>query len=223
MRARLLAVALLLAAPGTAWAEGSGTVVEALRASPVYQAPALDLVDAASLRAALEGTDPQVDVAVVDGASAAQVLAGLGDPGAVVLVITSRQQLSVAAGAEARSRGVDAAQALRIELGGTHGTPLGRQDLTALAMAFSTRVSEQASGDSPDDPAPTPPPVTSSPSPEPPPTAEPAATSAPRPGKKDAGSGRNALVTVLPLLAMGAVVGSVALRHRRGPQVPPDA
>jgi hypothetical protein len=211
MRALLVALVLLVA-PGTAWADDTSTVVAALRTGPVYQAPGLDLVDAASLTTNLNGTDPQVYVAVVDGTSATQVLDGLGDPDAVVLVISSDQQLAVAAGAGATSRGVDAAKALRIELGGTNGTPLGKQDLAVLAAAFSTRVSEQASGDSPGHPNPTPPPRSSSPSP--------AASSSPGPAVKHS-AGHVLLFTVLPLLAMAGVVASVALRHRRGPQDPP--
>jgi hypothetical protein len=222
MRA-LLVAALLLVAPSSAWAEDPSAVVDALRTGPVYQAPELDLVDVAALTSALNGTDPQVDVAVVDGASATEILSRLGDPGVVVLVITSDQQLSAASGTDATSRGVDAGKALRTELGGTNGTPFGKKDLTALAAAFSTRISEQASGDSPDDPAPTPPPRTRSPSATPmPPLVTPAATAAPAPSKKRS-TGHVLLFTVLPLLGMGAVVASVALRHRRGPQGPPAA
>jgi hypothetical protein len=217
MKAVLVALALF-AAPGTPGAQDAGMVVDALRTGPVFQAPGLDLVDGAALTTALNGTDPQVDVAVVDGPSASQILSGLSDPGVVLLVITSDQQLSVAAGTDATGRGVDAAEALRIELRGTLGTPLGKRDLTALAAAFSTRVSEQASGDAPDAPTPTPPPGTGSPSPAP--TA--AATPQPQPAKQR-GAGRVVLFTVMPLLGMGAVVTSVALRHRRGPQGPPAA
>jgi hypothetical protein len=207
MKAVLVALALF-AAPGTPGAQDAGMVVDALRTGPVFQAPGLDLVDGAALTTALNGTDPQVDVAVVDGPSASQILSGLSDPGVVLLVITSDQQLSVAAGTDAT----------RIELRGTLGTPLGKRDLTALAAAFSTRVSEQASGDAPDAPTPTPPPGTGSPSPAP--TA--AATPQPQPAKQR-GAGRVVLFTVMPLLGMGAVVTSVALRHRRGPQGPPAA
>jgi hypothetical protein len=131
MRALLVAL-VLLAAPGTAWAEGSQTVVQDLRSSPADQAPGLDLVDAAP---------------------------------------------------------------------------------------FSTRVSEQASGDAPDAPNPTPPPRTSSPARAAGPAVTPSASPAPQQSKKRS-AGHVVLFTVLPLLAMGAVVASVALRHRRGPQGP---
>jgi hypothetical protein len=52
------------------------------------------------------------------------------------------------------------------------------------------------------------------------PAPSPTSTTAPHPSTQDS-TGHVLVFTVLPLLGMGVVVASVALRHRRGPQGPP--
>lgn len=156
-RLLVLLVLVLLAVPGTARAEDASQVAAALRSSPVYQSPGLDLVDVAALTSELSGSNPKVDVAVLPAAAAstagqARQLAidigkALGDTDAVVLVVTASQHLGAGAGSGAVSRGVDAQTALAEELAGIKGQPFNKETLTAFAIAFKERVAQQASAD----------------------------------------------------------------------------
>ena len=147
-----LVLLLLLAVPGVAHAESADQVAAALRTSPVFQQAGVDLVDVAGLRTELDGTDPQVYLAVLSGAAAGsdvqarsravEIGRALGDSDAVVLVITENGHLGAGAGAAAVARGVDARQALsaaRKDAGGS-----SKSDLTALVTSFAERVTSQA-------------------------------------------------------------------------------
>ena len=157
MKRLLVLIALLLVAlPGTAYAENASQVAAALRSSPVYQSRGLDLVDVAKLQSELNGSDPQVDVAVlVSGAAssgeqarqrAVEIGRALGDTNAVVLVITASKHLGAGAGNGAASRGVDANAALKAELADFSGKAFSKDNLTAFVTSFKQRVAEQASG-----------------------------------------------------------------------------
>ncbi|MCW2500381.1 MAG: hypothetical protein JWN87_2057, partial [Frankiales bacterium] len=147
---------LVLGLPGTASAENAAQVAAALRNSPVYQSPGVDLVDVTALSSQLSGTDPPVKVAVLSAAAAASstqaaqlattIVRDLGDRNAVVLVITANRHLGAAAGPDARSRGVDAATALREELAAQGSIGFTKTNITAFVTAFAQRVAAQASG-----------------------------------------------------------------------------
>jgi hypothetical protein len=202
----LLAGLLLLAGP--AQAETPAQVAAALQRAPVHQTEGLDLVDAAALTAELTGTDPQVAVAVVDAGASAErqataVLAAVGDPELVLLVVTSDQQLAAVAGTAAGARGVQASKALKDELAGSPPLPYDRAQMTALVGAFAQRVAGQVSGDGPD--------VTRTVPPAAAPTASavPSLAAQPRDGSRS-GWGRGLLLAgggLVVGLALGVLVG----------------
>lgn len=210
-----VAAALLLGLPAVA--TDPGTVADALRSSSVYQAPGVDLADPAALAEVLDGSDPQVDVAVLpagDAATDAQararaeaVLQALDDPEVVVLVLAEGGRLGVAAGSGARTRGVGAQAALDAERQAV-GTPGSPGAVTIFVQGLTQRVADQASGDGAagivDAPLPT-----ASPGP-----AAPTASAAPRSAAaRRSSSPRGAGLLVLGggLVAMG--VGAVVLRR----------
>lgn len=212
MTARLLAVLLVPFLTVPAWADSAMRVAAQLRVSPAYQAPGLALVDVQALAEELTGTDPQVFVAVLPAGapSAADILRALGDPEAVILVVTDDQHLGVAAGAGAVSRGVDAADGLAQELAAAPAGPYDQVQLTALVVAFAERMAGQVSGDGPDLTRTVPPARTS---PTPVPAAVPQSTS------------RSPWLWVLGGVAVVLGVGALVLRHcaqppwrRRGQQ-----
>jgi hypothetical protein len=151
----LPALLLVLGLPGTAHATNAGEVAAALRSSPVYQEPGVDLVDVAALRAELEGADPQVYVAALRATAASsdaqararaiEIGRALGNADAVILVITANRHLGAAAGNGAYARGVRAPQALAEARKDLHG--FSAAELTVLVKAFKEQVSAQASGD----------------------------------------------------------------------------
>ena len=155
-RLLVLCALLLVAVPGTAHAENASQVAAALRSSPVYQSPGLDLVDVAGLQAALNGSDPQVDLAVLPASAASSasqardravaIGRSLGDTNAVVLVITASKHLGTGAGRGAVSRGVDENAALQAGLADFNGKAFSKDNLTAFVKAFKDRIAEQASG-----------------------------------------------------------------------------
>lgn len=155
MKRLLLLVALLLVAvPGAARAENAEQVAAALRTSPVFQQGGVDLVDVAGLKAELDGTDPQIYLAVLSASAASSdvqarsravdIGKALGDSDAVVLVITENEHFGAGAGAAAADRGVDARQALSAARKDVSG--FSKDDLTALVTSFAERVAQQASG-----------------------------------------------------------------------------
>lgn len=152
-----LSLLLLLALPGTAYAESAAQVAAGLRTSPVYQSNGVDLVDVPTLTADLQGTDPQVYVAVLAASaasSAAQADArateigrALGDSNGVVLVITASRHLGAGEGSAAASRGVDADGALTAELSNTDSGDFSKDAVTAFVSSFAQRIAGQVSGD----------------------------------------------------------------------------
>jgi hypothetical protein len=156
---RLLPLLLLLAAsllgPALpARADDAAAAATALRSSPVYQAPGLDLVDVATLDQELAGRDPRVVLAVLpasaagsdDEARSRAVAIGqlLADPGAVVLVVTADEHVGVAQGHAVAARHVDAGAALRAELTAQGTRAHTRDGLAALVVSFTERVVNQA-------------------------------------------------------------------------------
>ncbi|MGZ6791781.1 MAG: hypothetical protein ACXVFV_02430 [Mycobacteriales bacterium] len=151
---RLLLAVVLLGPPAAA--TDPGDVAVALRSSPVYAAPGVDLVDPAALAGVLGGADPQVDVVALpaDDATtdaqaadrAAAVVQALDDPQAVVLVLAEGGRLGIAAGSGARGRGVDAPAALAAERQEV-GDPEDPAAVTGFVQDLVQRVADQASGD----------------------------------------------------------------------------
>ena len=151
----LLAAFVLVLMPGTARAENAGTVAQALRSSPVYQAKGLDRIDVATAQGAVQGTAPQIYVAVLEAGAAASaneaaarasdIGKALGTTDAVVLVITDSRHLGAATGKDARSRGADGGAALTQELASIKGKPFDKATVTDFVKAFAQRVGAQAS------------------------------------------------------------------------------
>jgi hypothetical protein len=145
----LAALLVLLAVP--AQAEDAAQVAAALRASAVYQAPGLDLVDAPTLVSELAATDPRVYVAVLPASAAAtpadakqravEIGDALGDTGAVVLVITANRHFGSAQGSAAVARGVDSGEALKKAVQGLGS--FTSSDLTVLVTSFAEGVANQ--------------------------------------------------------------------------------
>jgi hypothetical protein len=192
MKRLLLALLVVLAVASPARAENAQQVAAALRSSPVYQSQGLDLVDVGALAAELEGTDPQVDVAVLPASAAAtdaearsravDIGRALGDSDAVVLVITANRHLGAGNGSAAAARGVNARTALskeRAELAG-----FDKDGLTAFVLAFAERVADQA-----EDPA--------------------------APGNDGSGNGAWLLGGLVVLVAGGTTAAVVASRRRK--------
>lgn len=152
MKRLLLAVVLVALAASPARAENAEEVAAALRGAPVYQASGLGLVDVATLTAELADGDPQVYVAVLPASaagSAAQARQRAIDIGralavsdSVVLVITANRHFGTGQGSAASARGVDSRAALRAELQDLQG--FTKDALTALALSFAERVTNQA-------------------------------------------------------------------------------
>lgn len=198
---RLLPLVLLLLV-GTALparADDVTTAAMALRSSPVYEAPGLEVVDVDALRTALAGRDPRVLVAVLPASSAgsdsdAQARAVeigrlVDDPGSVVLVITANQHVGTGYGHAAALRGVDSRAALRSEVasGGLRG--FTRNGLTEFVTSFADRVTTMARSDQ---------------------------TARDTPAATSSGSGRSLLLVLL--VAGAVVVGLVVLSNRRRAQ-----
>ena len=151
MRRALLALVLLLLAAGPARAEDAQQVADALRASPVYQAPGLDLLDVPTLTSELEDSSPQLYVAALPAAAAstpeqAKDLAiavgkALAETDDVVLVITAGGKVGAGQGAVAKAHGVDAAAALSEELTSLHA--LTKDAVTAFVLSFEERITNQ--------------------------------------------------------------------------------
>ena len=151
----LLATLVVPLAAGTARADNAGAVAQALRSSPVYQAKGLDRLDVATAQSAVQGTAPQVYVAVLEAgaassaneaaARASDIGKALGTTDAVVLVITDSKHLGAATGKQARSRGVDGGAALSQELSSIKGKPFDKATVTSFVTAFARRVGIQAS------------------------------------------------------------------------------
>ena len=151
----LIAALVVLLVPGTARADNAGDVAKALRNSPVYQAKGLDRIDVAAAQSAVQGTAPQVYVAVLEAgaassaseaaARASAIGKALGTTDAVVLVITDSRHLGAATGKQARSRGADGGAALSQELTSIKGKPFDKATVTDFVKAFAQRVGEQAS------------------------------------------------------------------------------
>jgi hypothetical protein len=154
-RLLVLLVLVVLAVPGTAHAESIAQVAAALRSSPVYQSPGLDVVDVAGLTSVLSGTDPQVDVAVLPAAAASSdqqarlraiaIGKALADSNLVVLVITANQHFGVGEGNAAASRGVNASAALAQERAAIKGQPFNKATLTAFVTGFVQQIGQQVS------------------------------------------------------------------------------
>ncbi len=146
---------LLVAVPGTARAESTAQVAAALRSSPVYQSPGLDLVDVAALTSALGGASPRVDVAVLPATAASSatqaearaqaIVAALGQSDVVVLVVTANRHLGAWADGAAQARGVNSGTALSAELAAISGKPFDKPTLTAFVTSFGQRIAQQAS------------------------------------------------------------------------------
>lgn len=152
MKRLLLAVVLVVLAAAPARAESAEEVAAALRGAPVYQASGLGLVDVGTLTAELADGDPQVYVAVLpasaagNGAQARQRAIDIGKALAVsdsvVLVITANRHFGTGQGTAAAARGVDSRAALSSELAGLEG--FTKDELTAFALSFAERVTNQA-------------------------------------------------------------------------------
>lgn len=157
MRRLLLAVVLLLLGATPARADDAGEVALALRSSPVYQAQGLDLVEVASLSSELSGLSPRVVVAVLPASAAASAEQAraravdigreLGDPDAVVLVITANKHLGTSQGHAAATRGVDSGSALAAELPDLSSLDFSKDNVTAFVTSFAERIATQASTD----------------------------------------------------------------------------
>jgi hypothetical protein len=155
MRRLLPALLLLLIAAVPAHADDAGKIALALRTSPVYQAPGLNLVDVAALSTELSGRTPRIVVAVLPAGVASSddqaqsiaidIGAALGDPDAVVLVITMNRHLGVGQGHAAAARQVDARAALAAERGVL--SAFTKDNLTAFVTSVAERVQNQASTD----------------------------------------------------------------------------
>jgi hypothetical protein len=155
MRRLLPVLLLLLLGAVPALADDAGKVALALRTSPVYQAPGLNLVDVAALSTELSGRTPRIVVAVLPAgvassddqaqSSAIDIGAALGDPDSVVLVITMNRHLGVGEGHAAAARHVDARAALAAERGVL--SAFTKDNLTAFVASFAERVQNQASTD----------------------------------------------------------------------------
>ena len=156
MRRGLVAAALLLLAV-PARADQAQQIAAALRTSPVYEAPGLDLVDVAALTSELTGTDPKVYVAVLPASAAttpgqAKDLAiavgqALAESDDVVRVVTANGRFGAGQGDVARAHGVDTVKALEEEL--TTLRSLDKDALTAFVLSFSERVANQVATPAP--------------------------------------------------------------------------
>jgi hypothetical protein len=154
-RLLILLALVVLAVPGTARAESASQVAAALRSSPVYESPGLDLVDVATVTSVLNGTSPRVYVGVLPAAAATsdqqarqraiEIGKALGNTNAVVLVITANQHFGVGEGNGAASMGVNAIAALTQERAAIKGRPFDKATLTEFVTAFAQRVAQQAS------------------------------------------------------------------------------
>lgn len=153
----LLVPLLVLAWSGPALAVDAERVAVALRSSPVYQEPGVDVVDVVTLTAELTADAPRVVVAVLsteaasdDAAARSQAIAigsALLESDLVVLVVTADGHYGTAAGKAAVSRGVDAREALAAERESVQGAPFDKDIVTALVTSFAQRIAGQAARD----------------------------------------------------------------------------
>ena len=156
-RAHLLVLTVLsmLALTGTAYAANADEVAKALRSSPVYQAPDVNLVDVGTVKSELEGSDPPVYLALLPASAAktsgdahnraTEIGKALGKNDAVVLVITKNQHLGAAEGNGAASRGVQAGAALKEQLANIGDAAFDKNHIAALVTQFTQTVEKQAS------------------------------------------------------------------------------
>lgn len=152
MKRLVVTVVLVLLSAVPARADTAAQVAASLRASPVYQASGLDLLDVGTLTSELAGTDPSVYVAVLPASAAASPndaqkrAVEIGDAlhvsSAVVLVITENRRFGSAQGSATAARGVESGEALKKEVEALKS--FTKTELTVLVTSFAERIVNQA-------------------------------------------------------------------------------